>query len=146
MKKPSSKKFTKQIQAEKEKLPSNSRKIPETKSFFQLLLNKYFIVSFLCAFIGVAVALQGISLKNSLQTLSILEGKKESIQRDVAYWEKVTTEHKGYRDGYFKLALLNYQLGDTVKAKVYAEKALTVDPNFKPARDLLEEMGYPYSL
>jgi len=145
MKKPPLKKFKKAPVLPKKKLPSKYRIFPEHNSLRQILLNKYFIVSFITAFIIVALTLQGISLRNSLSTLKSLETQKAKIDREVLYWEKVTTLHKEYRDGYFKLALLEYQRGDKEKSRIYIKKTLEIDPNFIQAKDFAKEVGLPYS-
>jgi hypothetical protein len=46
------------------------------------------------------------------------------------------SKQKGYRDGYFMLAVLNYQLKDFTKAGEYNQKVLSIDPSFSPALEL----------
>ena len=44
--------------------------------------------------------------------------------------------YPNYRDGYFRLATLEYELGNRNKAKEYVQKALELDPNFEEGRRL----------
>lgn len=65
-----------------------------------------------------------------------IENKRNALSSQVKYWEGLVEEEKGYRDGYFMLSALNYQLKDLVKSKNYLEKVLLIDPNFSPAIEL----------
>lgn len=58
------------------------------------------------------------------------------IKRLITGWEKIVTEKPGYRDGWLQLAYLNYKIYEDEKAKDYLAKALDLDPNFAPAREL----------
>jgi hypothetical protein len=49
-------------------------------------------------------------------------------------------EYKGYRDGYYQLAAVEYQLGNTQIAKSYIVKALHIDPTFPQGKILLNEV------
>lgn len=159
-KKPSSKKFRKRTVFEtkksKAKSPSISRSFTELKKgegkilkktrFVSLLLNKYFIVSFITTFLGVALSMQGVSVHQSLQALREIRQDRENIQKEVIYWEEIAANRPDYRDAFFKLTLLEYQLGNKEKAAKYLEKTLEIDPNYKPALDFRRELGVPYSL
>lgn len=62
----------------------------------------------------------------------------EDIRRLIAAWEKIVEEKPNYRDGYLQLAILHYKLYKNDKAKEYLNKALDLDPNYEPARELEE--------
>lgn len=55
-------------------------------------------------------------------------------QRD--HWENVIGKYPDYRDGYYQLAILEYNLGNKEKAKNYLEKAFEIDANFEEGREL----------
>lgn len=77
----------------------------------------------------------------SLSPLKILEKIKAEPQRinqEISFWEKVIAEKPGFRDAYLQLAVLNYQIYETQKAKAYLEKAKALDPNFEAAKKLEE--------
>jgi len=58
------------------------------------------------------------------------------IKRLIAGWERIVDQKPNYRDGWLQLAYLNYKIYEDEKAKVYLTKALELDPNFTPAREL----------
>jgi len=60
----------------------------------------------------------------------------KDIQRLIDAWGKIVQEKPNYRDGYLQLAILNYKIYENEKAKEYLNKALKIDPNFEPAREL----------
>ena len=130
-------------QKEKEKLPRSYRIIPDIQlaSLKQVVWNKYFLVSFISTFIGVAIVMQGIDLNYQLRQLRMVRSEREQMVKEVRYWEDITKEHHDYRDGYFKLALLEYQLGNREKARSYIQKTLTIDPNYQPAKDFAGKIG-----
>lgn len=62
--------------------------------------------------------------------------EREKISSQINYWQDVTKKYQGYRDGYFQLALLEYQLGEKEKATVYLQNVFDIDPNYEPGRKL----------
>ena len=107
----------------------------------KFILNKYFLVSFVSTFLSVAIALQGLDMVRDMQRLREAQSKKQEILREIAYWEGVTRQYDDYRDGYFRLALLEYQLGNREQAKTYIQKALEIDPNFEAGIDFQRQIG-----
>lgn len=71
-----------------------------------------------------------------LDKQNILQTKHEDIQSKVEFWEGIVRKYPDYRDAYFSLSLLEYQRGNTQKARVYLQEALSLDPNFKEGRAL----------
>ena len=53
----------------------------------------------------------------------------EETKKEIVFWQKTVEEFPGYRDGYLKLAILNWKIYQTDEAKSFLEKARTVDPN-----------------
>ena len=66
----------------------------------------------------------------------------EDIRRLIAAWEKIIEEKPNYRDGYLQLAILHYKLYENEKAKEYLQKALDLDPNYEPTRELERILNY----
>jgi len=60
----------------------------------------------------------------------------KDIRRLISVWEKIVAEKPNYRDGYLQLAILHYKVFENEKAKEYLGKALDIDPNFEPAREM----------
>jgi tetratricopeptide (TPR) repeat protein len=80
--------------------------------------------------------------KNVLGEESVLEKIKErifepeKIRGEIERWEKIVDERSDYRDGYLKLAVLYWRLGEEVKARENLDKALEIDPNYDLALEL----------
>lgn len=60
----------------------------------------------------------------------------KDIKQLISAWEKIIEEKPGYRDGYLQLAYLHYKIYENEKAKEYLQKALELDPNYEPAKEL----------
>jgi len=67
----------------------------------------------------------------------------KDIQRLIDAWEKIVQEKPNYRDGYLQLAILNYKIYENEKAEEYLNKALAIDPNFEPAKELKKIISLP---
>ena len=74
-------------------------------------------------------------LKNVGQKVQ-LDRQRQEIISQINYWKEITNKYKGYRDGYFQLAVLEYRLNDKEKAKEYLQNALEIDSNFQKGREL----------
>ena len=62
--------------------------------------------------------------------------QRENLQSQINFWQSIADRYDGYKDAYFRIALLEYRLGDLQKAKVANAKALILDPNFDDAKKL----------
>lgn len=96
------------------------------------------IVSFLLLF---AILVSGIDIVRTKKEKEAKLQKKEMVLKEIAYWQKIVSKHSGYRDGYFRLALLLYEVGDREGMSQHIQKTLDIDPNYQPARDLEKEMN-----
>lgn len=77
-----------------------------------------------------------INLKNDQQKKDIAMVERQKVMNEIVYWQHVADTHKDYRDAYFALASLEYQVKDFSKAWVYIQKCLTLDPNYQQGRNL----------
>ncbi len=82
------------------------------------------------------IASSGVKLYKSIQKKNKVVAERNILLNDVRKWEEIAKRYPGYRDGYFNLALLEYRLGSTRKAKEYLNKTLELDPNFEAGRKL----------
>jgi len=82
----------------------------------------------------------GVFLSPS-KILEKIKNEPKRIREEISFWEKVISEKPDYRDAYLQLAILNYQIYKKERAKEYLEKALKIDPNFAPARQLENLLG-----
>lgn len=101
------------------KLPSNYRVIT---------------VIILSLFLVILISLVSLDLYKNFQEKGKIEAKRAELASEVRYWENVVGKYKDYRDAYFKLAVLEYELKDFGKSRVYLRKVLEIDPNFEVGR------------
>lgn len=64
--------------------------------------------------------------------------EEKRIENKIAQWEEILEKYPGYRDAYLRLAVLNWQINNSEKAKEYLEKAKELDPNFETTKELEE--------
>lgn len=76
------------------------------------------------------------SLKKKIGEVEEEIRKPSEIRKEILEWEKIVSEKPDYRDGFLRLALLYYRIFAKEKARENLNKALAVDPNFKPAREI----------
>ncbi|MEX2007529.1 MAG: hypothetical protein WD992_02035 [Candidatus Levyibacteriota bacterium] len=96
---------------------------------------KIMILGFIFGVLAVLIVICSTYLALGLRNKSEIGSQREIVSSQIGYWEKVVEKQKGYRDGYFMLAVLEYQLRDFGKSKEYLDKVLSIDPNFSPAQD-----------
>lgn len=82
------------------------------------------------------ILLLSIDILGSLQKQKEENFERAKIEGQIKLWEGIAEQYKGYKEAYFQLALLEYEIKDFPKAKDYVNKALYLDPNFEKARDL----------
>lgn len=103
---------------------------------FQSLVTFYIVTSAL-------ILLLSFDLLISLQKQKEINFERTKIKSEIKLWEAISAKYQGYKEAYYQLALLNYRIGETDKAKFYVNKALYLDPNFEKARDLQKTIrGY----
>ncbi len=124
------KKFYKKPKQEKEKLPSNYRNIPEKLNTDRVI----YLVGFFCVLIAISLITFDIYLNFEKQ--KDLTNEKFKVLREVSFWENEIRVRPNYRDGYMKLALLNFQLKDFNESRENLNKALVLDPNFEKGKEL----------
>lgn len=80
----------------------------------------------------------GLTSKFEELYLKYQEENPQELQKLISNWEKITSETPTYRDGYLYLSLYYFKLGNRQKAQENLQKALELDPNFEPAKELEE--------
>ena len=121
----------------KEKSPSNSRTItehfwlsfPKINSAKLLKLYGGVLKIFVVLIFMVAVVIVGFDFQKNLQIKQNIDSQRETLTRDLNFWENFIAKHKNYRDAYFQASILEYRLGNISKAKMYTEKGLSLDPS-----------------
>lgn len=132
------------LDGKKAQFPSNSRTINELFKFsfpklssavllkiYRRSLKIFIIFIFLCTAIIV-----GIDLQKNIKAKQSIDLEKEKLTKNLMFWESFISEHKDYRDAYFQASILEYKLGDSSKAKIYADKGLELDPNSEEGKKI----------
>lgn len=118
-------------------LPKIPRFITENLSrenaFF---FTKYVMVGGVCGFLIMVTTLEGSKLLVNLEESKKLQKEREQVIQEIAYWKQVGDTYSGYRDIYYRIAALQYKLGNEAESKAYIQKALELDPNFEEGRVL----------
>lgn len=132
------KKFYKKAKPKEEskKLPRNYRIITEKIHSDHVV----FSVGIICVLIALVVV--SFDLYSNYKLQRELKAEKVKVVKDLAYWQKQVGEKPSFRDGYFSLAVIYYQLKDFKNSSENLEMAMSIDPNFekgKELRMLLEE-------
>jgi len=78
------------------------------------------------------------NLQKKLEEIKKIKSQPAELRKEIQKWEKIVRDKPDYRDGYFQLAVLHYQLYENKKAKEYLEKTLAFDPNFEAGKELLK--------
>lgn len=113
------------------KFPSISRFIPEK-------INEGYIFLAIFLFIFVCTVIIGLDLYQNLSLEKKLAFRNNELQRRLDFWKKEVKIHPNYRDAYFNLALISYQLKDFDSSIYNLQKALEIDPNFEKGRQFQE--------
>lgn len=100
---------------------------------------KYFSILFfvfLLSLLLLGIVRQGFFLTQNITEQQVLSQKRGALQKQIVYWGNLAKEYPGSRDISFRIASLQYQLGNYAQAKDAVARSLSYDPNFQPARVL----------
>lgn len=122
--------------------PSNIRSITETSLTPSQSQNlKVGLVSTFSLFLIALIFLQGVTLWYNVKQQEVYMQERAHIEKEVAYWQQVAYKYKGYRDVYYRIATLQFKLGNVSASQEYLKKALELDPNFPEGRVLGTKVG-----
>lgn len=94
------------------------------------------VISMVSIVLLTAIVIQGLQLQKTLHQAEIAKAKRAELTKQLAYWQDVVRQYGNYRDAYFKIATIQYQLGEADQAKKSLEKVVALDPNFENAKVL----------
>lgn len=86
--------------------------------------------------IGLSFEPNNKELQEGLTKIESLLRQPEEVKEEIGKWEKIVRDFPGYRDAYLELTALYYQLYQNGKARENLERALELDPNFGPAKEM----------
>lgn len=111
--------------------PKNTRFI--TERFHNRIV---ILVGLLSVVLLIMISFVGWDLYKNIQEKKRIEIERQQIISEIDFWQTVSKKYKGYRDAYFKLAVLEYKLGNDAKSQFYLSKTFALDPNFAKGRAL----------
>lgn len=83
-----------------------------------------------------AVAFFSIKIYKYAGIYSKTTFQRQELRSQINFWKSIADKYEGYKDAYFRIALLEYRLGNFKTAMEYNQKALRLDPNFDDAKKL----------
>lgn len=107
----------------------------QSPKIYRIITEKAFLVSLILTIILVAVIITSFNFYQNLEKKREIEKKREKIVLEIKYWQGIANNYQGYRDAYFKLAILEYQLNNKAKTNEYLQKVFELDPNFEAGRE-----------
>ncbi len=105
-------------------------------SISRVITEKWFLIGLVSGILLVAIIIVAGNIQANIEERKNLEQKRTKIKQEITYWQESARKYPGYRDAYFQLALLEYQLGDAQSAQSYLNKVESIDPNFQEAYTL----------
>jgi len=114
------------------KFPRNYRIIPEKIKREELI----FTIGIFSIF--AAILILSADLYSNINEQKKVTDEKIRILNEISFWQNIASERPNYRDAYYNLAILNYELRDFETAGLNLEKALSLDPNFEKGKELEE--------
>jgi len=109
---------------------------PKFKKF--LVIFAAMAVFFVMAVLTAGIAFFSVKVYQNYQQITQINLQRQQIQSKINFWQSIADKYDGYKDAYFQMAILDYQLGNFQKAKLENQKTLTLDPNFEDAKNLKE--------
>lgn len=122
--------------------PRIYRFIPEgiisTKVFHYIVLVTVTVLSILLV---MQIIQQSVQLRENLEREKQLQQERINILSEINRLKYAESQYSGYRDIYYRIATLQYKLGNIDESRSYVKKALEIDPNFKDGQVLGEKIG-----
>lgn len=95
-----------------------------------------FVILVLIILLLVGSSILIIKLYQQVNLYSSITTKRQNLENKIIFWKSFTQKYDGYKDAYFQIAFLQYQLGNFEKARENNKKALLLDPGFEDAKNL----------
>jgi len=129
--------MTKKKDKKNNQFPKISRPFTEHIGKLTWDRKKYLVYAFTILFF-LFILFMAFDVRQKIAIANDLEVERKQLLKDINKWEEIVDEHKDYRDGYLKLSILEYKLGNLQKAKNHLNKAFEIDPNSKTGLMLKE--------
>ena len=107
---------------------------PKLKKF--LVIFSAIIMFVVMVLLAIGIGFFGVKVYQDYQQINKINAQRQQIQGKINFWQSIADKYDGYKDAYFQMAILDYNLGNFKKAGLENQKALTLDPNFEDAKNL----------
>lgn len=97
---------------------------------------KLLLSSFISGLLLFFIAYQMAGLYQNKQEEQKLSQERGKVEKELSFWKKSLEKYPDHRDIYFRLASLEYRLGNTDAAAENLQKTLKIDPNFEKGREM----------
>lgn len=125
-------------------LPNNSRSITEKTKIKKSINFKQFLFFAVYFLFLVALVVVGTDVYKKSFVYFKLSSQRGEISTEIKGLEDKVRKYPGFKEGYLKMAILEYRIGNFDKSKTYVKQALVLDPNFKDAVDFAKLIGERY--
>ena len=78
----------------------------------------------------------GLDLNKNLEEKELRQKLYDSKTQEIKFWEENLSKYPEYRDAYFRLAILRYEVGDFGESESYLKKVFLLDPSFEEGKKL----------
>jgi tetratricopeptide (TPR) repeat protein len=99
---------------------------------FALILSGI-LVFWIILVLSIGIIIFGVNFVKNYNVFQKLSEKRQNLSSQISFWQSVSQKYPGYKDAYFQIAILEYQLGDLQSSEINNQKALILDPNFENA-------------
>lgn len=118
------------------KYPSIFRFITESNSQKVVKIAKISVTILISGLLLMGIAIELVTLFQNLQLVRKEQQERIGMMGEVKSLQSIADRYTGYRDIYFRLAQLEYVLGNIKGSNDYLKKTVQLDPNFTQARVL----------
>lgn len=126
-----------------QKSPSISRFITERPQLRnRKRIGQVVFVGVISGLLLTGVILQGLTLVRNYQKEALLAQERQQLIWEVDHWKEIKAKYPEYRDVSYRIAVLEYKLGNEEESQKHLKKALELDPNFEKGRVLGEKIGF----
>jgi|SRR5579871_157966 len=115
-------------------------KAPHFPKIYRFITEARVLLGILSVVFLVGIIICLIAIQDKVVQRNLLEQKRAAIQKQILRWQAIAKQNPGYRDAYFQLALLEYQLGDFQATQEDLNTVEGIDPTFEEAYQLEKMM------
>ena len=109
---------------------------PKLKKYMPWITKVFSLFAIIILSFGIIIFT--LKIYENIATYTKIVFERQNLRSQISFWKSISEKYEGYKDAYFRIALLEYRLGNFDKAKEYNQKALFLDPNFEDAKKLEE--------